>query len=227
MTTRLAGLALLALIWTAPGHQARPEQAPDFFARALEDARAGRFGAAAAAFHPLALAGDGAAAHNLAVLYATGRGTTQDDPEAAYWAIMAELAGSDHSIPLRRLLVARLNEAARDRVAARAVAGLMPRAEAGDGAAMLQIAAILLNIPAQPDPVAAHGWHVIAAALDTPEAVRLRQASLARIAPDKRDEADRAARRQFSDWCAGRGADAPATCALIPKDDASGPEQRS
>lgn len=211
-------LALLAALLSAPAWAGAPEDAPDPFAQALDAARAGLFGQAAAGFHALAEIGDGEAAHNLAVLYATGRGLPQDDPEAAYWAIRAELAGSDRSIPLRRLLVARLDDAARDALAARAITWLSPRAEAGDGAAMLEIAAILLTIPAQPDPVAAHGWQAIAATLDAPGAVRARQSSLALIPPEARIEAAQTARQHMRAWCAARGPEAPAPCALIPED---------
>lgn len=209
---------VMALLLAAPALAASPEDTPDPFAQALDAARAGQFGQAATGFHTLAKAGDGEAAHNLAVLYATGRGLPQDDPEAAYWAVRAELAGSDRSIPLRRLLVGRLDAPTRDALAARAVAWLTPRAEAGDGAAMLEIAAILLNIPVQPDPVAAHGWQSLAAALDAPGAIRARQASLAMIPPESRPEAAKAARQHMRDWCAARGAEAPALCALIPAD---------
>nr|WP_162623743.1 SEL1-like repeat protein [Paracoccus saliphilus] len=187
----------------------------DPFQAALDDAGAGRYGAAAAGFFPLAQAGDGEAAYNLAVLYATGRGVPQNSTEAAFWALKAELTGLTGAGGLRRKLMDGLPQDTGDSIAARMEAELTPAARAGDGAAMLALAAILASVRSEPDPAAAHAWQSIAAALDVPGAVPARDASLTMIPAAERPAAQDQARLAFIDWCADRGDAAPPNCAVV------------
>jgi uncharacterized protein len=187
----------------------------DPFQQALDAADAGRFGAAAAGFFPLAQAGDAEAAYNLAVLYATGRGVPQNSTEAAFWALKAELIGLGGAGGLRRKLMDQLPQDTRDTIAARMEAELTPAAQSGDGAAMLALAAIAASVRSAPDPVAAHAWQSIAAALDVPGAVPARDSSLAMIPAAERPAAQDQARTAFIDWCAARGDVAPANCAVV------------
>lgn len=190
----------------------------DPFQTALDDADAGRFGAAAAGFFPLAQGGDGEAAYNLAVLYATGRGVPQNSSEAAFWALKAELTGLTGAGTLRRKLMDPLPQETREAIAARTEAELTPAALSGDGAAMLALAAIAASVRPVPDPVAAHAWQSIAAALDVPGAVPARDASLAMIPVSERPAAQDRARLAFIDWCAARDDQAPPNCAVVTAD---------
>ena len=187
----------------------------DPFREALEAADAGRYGAAAAGFFSLARSGDGEAAYNLAVLYATGRGVPQNSTEAAFWALKAELTGLTGAGGLRRKLMDPLPQETRDAIAARTEAELTPAAQSGDGAAMLALAAIAASVRSAPDPVAAHAWQSIAAALDVPGAVPAREASLAMIPPAEHPAAQDRARLAFIDWCAARAEAAPPNCAVV------------
>lgn len=188
---------------------------PDPFAAALADADAGRFGAAAAGFHALARAGDAEAAYNLALLFATGQGLPQNTAEAAFWAWRARLDGLTLAAPLIATLMADFDTDRRAALAARLEAGLLPRAESADGAAMLALAAVLTTVRPEPDLAAAYGWQSRAAATDTPGAVAARDETLARIAPEARAAAQDAALQAFGDWCAGRAASPPPACAAV------------
>ena len=187
----------------------------DPFAAAMAEAAAGRHGAAAAGFHDLALQGDATAAHNLALLLMTGRGVPRHHEEAAFWAWTAQLAGVTQAQAVVRQLMPGLDVAAQDRLATRLEAALTPRAEAGDGAAMLALAVVLMHLRPLPDPVAGYGWQSIAAALDVPGAIAAREATLGAMDQARQREAEAAAWQAFARWCAGRGAAAPVGCAVV------------
>jgi uncharacterized protein len=187
----------------------------DPFDDALRAAAEGRHGEAAAAFHGLALTGDGAAAFNLAALFATGRGIPQNDTEAAYWAWRARLAGVGAAQPLLNRLWPPPEEIRQQSISDRLEADLLPLAEAGDGAAMLQLAAVLGVVRALPDPRAAHAWQSIAAALDVPGAIAARDATLAAFAPADRAGVQDDALEAFRNWCDRQVAERPAACGVL------------
>jgi len=187
----------------------------DPFEEALAHAAAGRYGAAAAGFHGLALKGDAEAAYNLSLLFATGQGLPQNDDEAAFWAWRARLAGLAHAAPLISSLMPGLPEDRRATLARRLEAGLYPEARAGNGAQMLALAAVMAAIRPEPDMVAAYSWQSIAAATDTPGAVAARNQTLASIPRESRHAAQDAALQAFADWCAGRGDEAPPACIAV------------
>ena len=192
-------LALIAALAVPPMALADP------FAAALADAAAGRHGQAAAGFHALAQTGDAEAAYNLAVLFLTGQGVPQNQPEAAYWAWRARLGG----VPQAEVLVARLTDQldaeARHVLAGRLEAALTPQARAGDGAAMLSLAAVMLHLRPTPDAVQAHAWQSIAAALDVPGAVEARDAGLRAMDSAHRRAAEAGAMVAFQTWCRDKG----------------------
>jgi TPR repeat protein len=198
----------------------------DGFNAALRASAEGRHGEAAAAFYKLAHQGDGEAAYNLALLFATGRGVPQNDREALYWVWRARLA----DIPAAPALLARLwpsaGPALRKEIAERLEAYLHPLAQSGDGAAMLQLAAVMTVVRTKPDPVAAHGWQSIAAALDVPGALAARDATLMSLPKANRAKAQDQALAGFADWCAGQTTNQPPACVIVadkpPTDPAAG-----
>ncbi len=182
---------------------------------ALEDVAQGRHAAAAVTFHALADAGDSIAAHNLAVLFALGKGVPQSHAEASYWALIAFLAGLERAATLSDALLAELSEMERSILAARLEARLIPQAEAGEGEAMLALAVVLALLRPVPDILAAHAWQSIAAAIDTPGAAYARDQTRRMLPADARPIAEAQAKAAFVAWCAGRPEDAPAPCMLV------------
>lgn len=202
---------LLPMLMALPGAmQADP------FEDALRAADEGRYGEAAAVFHSLALSGDGAAAHNLAALFATGRGLPQNDTEALYWAWRARLSGVQVVQILLDRLWPPLDLTRKDAIAVRLAADLQPLADAGDGAAMLELAAVLGVVRPKPDTKAAYAWQSIAAALEVPGAQAARDATLSTFAPADRSAVQDAALAAFRDWCARQeGEKRPAACNVV------------
>lgn len=208
--SRLPAVLLPLLMAMPAAMQADP------FDDAMRAADEGRYGEAAAAFHSLALTGDAAAAHNLAALFATGRGLPQNDTEALYWAWRARLSDIDAVQILLDRLWPPLDTARKDMIAARLVSDLQPLAEAGDGAAMLELAAVLTVVRPKPDTRAAHSWQSIAAALEVPGAQAARDATLSTIAPADRGAAQDEALTAFRDWCGRQIGDTrPAACVVV------------
>lgn len=190
---------------------AAPARADDFSV-ALAEAAAGRHGAAAAVFRRLAEEGDAEAAHNLAILFQTGRGVPQNLTEAAFWAWQARLSGIAASQSLIARIMPELPDDRRAAVAARLEANWRPLAQGGDGAAMLSLAAILLHARPEPDASEAHAWQSMAAALDVPGALAARDATLAMIPREDRLTVQDAALARFVDWCATHEKHPPAAC---------------
>lgn len=217
----LASLAAPCLAFAGTPAGADPvdaiaQMAPDDpFAAAMAQAAEGRFTSAATGFHALARTGDAEAAYNLALLFATGQGLPQNTAEAAFWAWHARLAGLTLAAPLIATLMTDMAHDRRDALAARLEAELLPKAAAGDGAAMLALAAVLVAVRPVPDLLAAYRWQSLAAASDTPGAVGARDETLAAIAPDARAAAQDAALQAFLEWCANRRENAPPTCDIV------------
>jgi TPR repeat protein len=205
MRVFLAGAVLLA------AHAAHA----DPFEAALDDVTQGRHAAAAVAFHALADTGDATAAHNLAVLFALGKGVPQSHIEASYWALTAFLKGLNRAAPLSDALLAELSERERIALAERLETRFAPSAQSGDGPSMLALAIILALLRPVPDVVAAYSWQSIAAAIDTPGAARAREQTRKMLPADARPEAEAQAKAAFLAWCAGRADDAPAQCRLV------------
>lgn len=187
----------------------------DPFKAALAEAAAGRHGAAAALFRELAAKGDPEAAHNLAVLFHTGRGVPQNHPEAAFWAWQARLSGVAAAQALIDRLMPLLPDDRRSALATRLEAAWQPLAEQGDGAAMLALATILVVVRPEPDATGAHAWRSVAAALDVPGAVAARDASLSAMDDAARLTAQDVALERFLDWCARQADAAPPACAAV------------
>jgi uncharacterized protein len=187
----------------------------DPFDSALRASDEGRHGEAAAAFHALAMAGDGAAAYNLAALFATGRGIPQNETEALYWAWRARLAGVAQASALLGRLWPPPEAARRKAIADRLEAALLPLAEAGDGAAMLQLAAVLGVVRGAPDHRAAHAWQSIAATLNVPGAFAARDATLAGFPPAERAAVQDGALAAFRSWCERHEGNRPAACDVV------------
>ena len=173
----------------------------DPFDSALRASEEGHHGKAAAAFHTLARDGDGVAAYNLALLFATGRGVPQNDREARYWAWRARLADVSAASRILTRLWPPDDVSQRKEIADRLEADLQPLVAAGDGAAMLQLAAVLLVVRENPDVISGHSWQSIAAALDVPGAVSARDATLESLHGADRAKAQEQALATFRTWC--------------------------
>lgn len=202
--------ALLMAIWVLP----QPGGA-DPFAAALAEAEAGRHGAAAAGFHALALQGDAEAAYNLALLFMTGQGVPQNRIEASFWAWHARLGGLSQARMVLDRLTPQLDKAGQQSVADRLEAKLTPQAEAGDGAAMLSLAAVLHHVRPTPNLMQAHAWQSIAAALDVPGALAARDATLRLIAPADRPKAEAGAMAAFQAWCQTQAETTVPACTVV------------
>jgi uncharacterized protein len=189
----------------------------DVFEKAMADAADGNYGEAAAGFHKLALTGDTEAAHNLAILFASGRGLPQNSTEAAFWAWRARLAGLRQTAPLVTQLMQDLTAESQAAVAIRLEETLTPDAEAGDGAAMLALAAVHTAVRPKPDFATAHAWQSIAAALDVPGAIAARNATLEATAQEDRQKVQDQAMTAFKDWCGRQAQNAPAACVAVMK----------
>lgn len=187
----------------------------DGFEAALQASAEGRHGEAAAAFFKLASDGDGAAAYNLALLFATGRGVPQNQREALYWVWRARLDGVAAAPVLLDRLWPSAGVALRKDIADRLEVHFRPLAESGDGEAMLQLAAILTVVRPKPDLMAAHGWQSIAAALDVPGAIAARDQTLASLPEADRAKAQDQALGQFGDWCQSQPDHRPAACIIL------------
>ena len=216
--TRVAAI-LLPLLMMAP-----PQALADPFDAALRASAEGRHSDAAAAFHVLALGGDGAAAYNLALLFATGRGIPQNDTEALYWAWRARLADVQAASALLARLWPPFDTDRRNDIASRLERDVLPLAKAGNGSAMLQLAAIQSVVRDTPDLVSAHTWQSIAAALDVPGAVAARDATLAALPAADRALAQDQALAAFAVWCESQHLARPATCGILSASSEKPPE---
>lgn len=189
-------LALALILMLSP-----PTAAADPLATALDAIRNGRTAEAVAIYRDMALAGDGRAQFNLGLLYFDGRGLPQNHAEALYWAWRARLSG----VAAAPALLARLAPVAsadlRETLAARITADLQPRIDAGQARAMLERAAVHLEIAPEPDPAQAFVWQALAAALDEPGAAVARDATGALLDPETRLEAEAQAQDTLADLC--------------------------
>jgi len=209
-------LVALPLLLVSPG----PNWA-DAFDAALRASEEGRYGEAAAGFFELADGGDGVAAYNLALLFATGRGIPQSDREALYWAWRARLADVRAASAILGRLWPPSDPARRKEIADRLEADLLPLAESGNGEAMLKLAAVLGVLRVKPDLVAAHGWQSIAAALDVPGALVARDATLGALPLPERAKAQDHALTAFAGWCKRQQGEQPPACVIVTAQDQS------
>jgi TPR repeat protein len=205
--------ALLATLLAAPIAAMAAPTAD--LAAAIAALRAGNAPQAALILHDLAGQGQPDAMFNLALLYFDGIGVPQNHREALYWGWRARLAG----IPAAPALLARMADAAtpelRSELAARINADLDPRIAMGEGRAMLERSALLLDLLAEPDLQGAYVWQALSAALGTPNAAPAREATFARIDPKDRLAAQDAAVAMLATLCAG-GMAANPLCAMLP-----------
>lgn len=209
----LPGPALAAPDQATPAAAGQPAL-PDL-ATAMAALSDGRAPEGAQMLLALARAGRPEAQFNLALLYAQGFGVPQNDRESLYWGWRARLGG----IPAAPALIDRLAEAAtpalREELATRIAADLEPRIAAGEGRAMLERSLLLVDLLAKPDLQTGYAWQALSAALGTPGAAAIRDATLARIEPRNRLAAQDAALAMLRDLCAG-GMQGQALCATLP-----------
>lgn len=174
----------------------------DAFSDAATAIREGHAAEAAAMYREMAKAGDGAAQYNLALLYLTGRGVPQSHRDALFWAWRARLSGMAEA----PALIARMAEVAtpdlRKELALRLIETLQPRIDAGEGRAMLELAAVYLEVLPEPDLTKGLVWQALAAALEVPGADEARDTTGARLTAKDRLAAEAEAVKTLSDLCA-------------------------
>lgn len=186
------------------------------FDQAVTLARSGQFAAAAAIFVDLAQNGNRAAQVNLAVLQAKGQGTPQDDQAAAYWAWRARLAGEARAIALSDLMLERLTDSARTKLADRLITDLSTQAEAGVPGQFAAIGRVEAQLRNPPRMEVAALWFTLAAAFEEPGALALREVSMDGLEAKARLAVQERAGAEFAIWCAKLPRDArPQTCGQI------------
>lgn len=206
---------LVSALWLC-GAAAMAGSTPDF-GRAVALAQDGQAGAAVAIFADLAQAGHRAAQVNLAVMLARGQGVPQDDQAAAYWAWRARLAGEMRAMEVSDLLLGRLTEAARARLADRLIADLSVRAKDGVPGQFAAIGRVeaQLRTPGKMDEAAL--WFTLGAAFEEPGALALREVAMADLEPKARLAVQERAGAEFVKWCADMPAEArPEACRPVP-----------
>jgi|GEM_PF-1114681 TPR repeat protein len=206
---------LASALWLC-GAAAMAGSTPDF-GRAVAMAQDGQAGAAVAIFADLAQAGHRAAQVNLAVMLARGQGVPQDDQAAAYWAWRARLAGEMRAMEVSDLLLGRLTEAARARLADRLIADLSARAKEGVPGQFAAIGRVEAQLRAPSRMEAAALWFTLGAALEEPGALALREVAMADLEPKARLAVQERAGAEFVKWCADMPAEArPKACGRVP-----------
>ena len=206
---------LASTVWLC-GAAAMAGSTPDF-GRAVALAQDGQAGAAVAIFADLAQAGHRAAQVNLAVMLARGQGVPQDDQAAAYWAWRARFAGETRAMDVSDLLLNRLTEPARARLADRLLADLRARAEAGVTGQFVALGRVeaQLRSPARMEEAAL--WFTLGAAFEEPGGFALREVAMAGLEPKARLAVQERAGAEFAKWCAEMPTDArPESCGRAP-----------
>lgn len=190
---------------------AAEEEALSIAAKAIHEGRAAE---AAVLYRDMAEEGDGAAQYNLALLYLTGRGVPQSHRDALFWAWRARLSGMAEAPSL----IARMSEVTtpdlRRELAARLIDALQPRIDMGEGRAMLELAAVYLEVLPEPDLTQGLVWQALAAALEVPGADEARDTTGARLTADDRLTAESEAVKTLSDLC-GKGLKGQAICDVM------------
>jgi uncharacterized protein len=189
--------------------------ASDPLAAALDAVRAGRLAEAAVIYRDLAQAGDGRAQFNLGLLFLTGRGVPQSHAEALYWAWRARLSGLREAPALLTRMEPLATEELRATLAARIVADLTSRIDAGEGRAMLEMAGVMIELLPEPDVETAFVWQSLAAALDVTGAAEARDATGAALDPEARLAAEARAVALLAELC-GKGLHGSALCRTMP-----------
>lgn len=173
----------------------------DALSKAAAAIRDGRAAEAAAMYRGMADEGDGAAQYNLALLYLTGRGLPQSHRDALFWAWKARLSG----VAEAPALIARMAEVTtpdlRKELAERLIDTLQPRIDAGEGRAMLELAAVYLEVLPEPDLIKGLVWQALAAALEVPGAAEARETTGARLSAEDRLTAEAEAVKVLADLC--------------------------
>lgn len=183
----------------------------DALSAAAAAIREGRTAEAAVLYRDLAEMGDGAAQYNLALLYLTGRGVPQSHRDALFWAWKARLSGVDKAPALIARMANLTTPELRKDLAQRLIDALQPRIDAGEGRAMLELAAVYLEVLPEPDLTKGLVWQALAAALDVPGASEARETTGARLAAEDRLTAEAEAIRTLSALCA-KGLQGQAIC---------------
>lgn len=203
---------LLAAVLIAGGAPAQTEPSSGFD-RAVDLARQGQAAAAAALFADLSHVGNRAAQVNLAVMQARGQGLPQDDQAAAYWAWRARLAGETRAIALSDLLLERLTDTARKKLADRLTADLTALAELGAHGNFAALGRVEAQLRTPPRLEEAAVWFTIGAAFEESGAVPLREVVVGGLDTATRLAVQERAREAFAVWCAKLdSASSPATC---------------
>ncbi|WP_181389426.1 SEL1-like repeat protein [Pseudoprimorskyibacter insulae] len=175
--------------------------AAEGFQAALNAARNGDSARAVVLFHDLARAGSAGAQTNLAVLYAKGQGTPQDDAEAFYWAWRGRLGGEKRAIPVTDYLDRRLTDEARESVVNRLLGDLATEAEKGRVHSFMGIGRVHAQLAEPANKPAAMAWFSVAAAFGVEYSAALRDSMSMELTTEERTAAQADAKARFVEWC--------------------------
>lgn len=174
----------------------------DALATAAAAIREGRAAEAAVMYRDMAAAGDGAAQYNLALLYLAGRGVPQSHKEALFWGWRARLSGVAEAPALIARMAGVTTPDLRTELAQRLMDALQPRIDRGEGRAMLELAAVYLEVLPEPDFIKGLVWQALAAALEVPGAAEARETTGAGLTAEDRLTAEAEAVKTLADLCA-------------------------
>lgn len=193
-------LALVLVLACAASSAVATEE--DALSNAATAIREGRAAEAAVMYRDMADGGDGAAQYNLALLYLTGRGVPQSHRDALFWAWKARLSGVAEAPALIAHMAEVTTPDLQKELAQRLIDTLQPRIDAGEGRAMLELAAVYLEVLPEPDLIKGLVWQALAAALEVPGAAEARETTGARLTAEDRLTAEAEAVKTLSDLCA-------------------------
>ncbi|MBO6854411.1 MAG: sel1 repeat family protein [Marivivens sp.] len=175
---------------------------------------AGDYATAAITYHGLAQAGNAAAQYNLGLIYLRGRGLPQSFENALFWGWKAKLSGLSDADSLLLTLKDLTAEDVIRRTADRLLESYMIEIDAGEPAAMVAYARVLVDLHPKPDMETAFVWLSIAAALGADGAERRRDIVLSQIEEAKRAAAQQKTTDEMTAWCERTSASVP-VCALL------------
>lgn len=190
---RLALIAVLAHL-AAPVAAGTMQEALDAYA-------AGHAADAARIYNELAVAGNGRAQFNLALMFYAGEGVPQSYPDAFNWAWRAKLQGVQQSEALLERVTPAIPNADRQTLAEALFAELQPRVDNGDGRAMMAMSIINTDLLPRPDPVSAYVWQSMAATVGLEGASVFRARTFDALSDKDQAKAQSAAREAFAAWC--------------------------
>ena len=195
------GLSIF-FVWAnlATVSQAQPaESATDLaFDGAVAAVREKNYAAAVSTFKALAEQSHYDAQYNLALLLERGLGMPEDFKEAFKWGLLAKIGKIKRANRLVNELQEKLSEETRLAVYQEVQAFLRHRVDTGDRAAIMEYAFFQANILPEPDHNEAYVWYSIAAALNVPRGIAMREQARELVLPEELETLQARAKELFT-----------------------------